>query len=116
VLPNIQSAPEIPDGFLNVITIFPATRRFHTNIRRVECSVEMEHWSVTLGIVVVELFIRTESITVTQRGFRLQFETRDAPSRKPLLLWVSKWRQEGSVKDSKTEGRPRSVRTAVNAE
>jgi len=27
------------------------------------------------------------------------------PSRSTLLLWVSKWRQEGSVKDSKLQGR-----------
>jgi hypothetical protein len=31
-------------------------------------------------------------------------------------LWVSKWRQEGSVKDSKPEGCPRSLRTPDNAE
>jgi hypothetical protein len=71
---------------------------------------------VQYRIAAVELFIRTESITATQRGFRLQFETRDAPSRNTRLLWVSKWCQEGSVKDSKPEGRPRSVRTPDNAE
>lgn len=30
---HIQDASEIPDGFWNVITICPLSRRFHTNIR-----------------------------------------------------------------------------------
>jgi hypothetical protein len=76
----------------------------------------MERWSVQHRIAAVELFIRTESITATQCGFRLQFETRDAPSHNTLLLWVSKWHQERSVKGSKPEGRPRSVHTPDNAE
>jgi hypothetical protein len=52
-------------------------------------------------IAAVELFITTESVTVTLRGFRHEFQRCDIPSRNALLLWVSKWRQEGSVKDSK---------------
>jgi hypothetical protein len=78
--------------------------------------VEMERWSVQKRIAAVELFIKTESVTATQRGFRQQFQRRDAPSRNSLLLWVSKWRLEGSVKDSKPQGRPRSARTPDNVE
>jgi len=52
-------------------------------------------------IVAVELFIKTESITATQRGFRQQFQKRKGSSHNTVLLWVSKWCQEGSVKDSK---------------
>jgi len=52
----------------------------------------------------VELFVRTESVTATQRGFCQKFQRRMLPSRSTLLLWVSKWRQEGSVKDIKPQG------------
>jgi hypothetical protein len=34
----------------------------------------MEHWSVKHCIVAVELFIKTESVTPTKRGFRQQFQ------------------------------------------
>jgi len=63
----------------------------------------MERWSVRQRIVTVELFIKTESVTATECGFRQQFQRRDAPTRNTQLLWVSKWRQEGSVKDSKPQ-------------
>lgn len=46
----------------------------------------LEHWSVQHQIVAVELFIKTESDTATQRGFYQQFRRRDAPSRSTLLL------------------------------
>jgi hypothetical protein len=57
-----------------------------------------------------------QSVTATQPGFRQQFQRRDAPSRNTLLLWVSKWHLEGSMKDSKPQGRPRSARTPDNVE
>jgi hypothetical protein len=60
----------------------------------------MECWSVQHGIEAVESFIKTEFVTAIQRGFHEQFQRRNAPSHITLLLWVSKWRQEGSVKDS----------------
>jgi hypothetical protein len=34
---------------------------------------EMDRWSVQYHSVAVELFIKTESVTATQRGFRQQF-------------------------------------------
>jgi hypothetical protein len=65
---NIHGKPEISNGSLNVITIFPAICRFHINIWHVVfflwSSVEMECWSVQKCTVAVELFIRTESITI----------------------------------------------------
>lgn len=67
-------------------------------------------------IVAVKLFIRTESITATQHSFQLYFQTCDASSCNTLLLWVSKWCQEGSVKNSKPTGCPRLVYTPDNAE
>ena len=63
-------------------------------------------------IAAVEMFITTESVTVTLRGFRQEFQRRDAPSRNTLLLWVSKWCQEKSVRDSKPQGRPFPARTS----
>jgi len=57
-----------------------------------------------------------ESVTATQRGFRQQFQRPDVPGRNTLLLWVSKWRQEGSVKNSKQQGRPFLARTPGNVE
>jgi len=61
--------------------------------------VHMVHWSVQHCIAALELFIKTKYVTATQCGFRQRSERRDAPSRNTLLLWVSKQRQEGSVKD-----------------
>ena len=78
--------------------------------------VEIERWSVHHQIAAVELFIITGSVTDTLRGFFQEFQRRDAPSLNTLLLWVSKWRQEGSVKDSKPQGRPFSARTPDNVE
>jgi len=56
-----------------------------------------------------------QSVTATQGGFRQQFHRRDVPSR-ITLMWVSMWRQEGSVKDSKPQRLPPSVRTPDNVE
>jgi hypothetical protein len=57
-----------------------------------------------------------QSVTAIQRDFRQQFQRHDAPSRNMLLLWVSKWRQEGSVKESKPQGRLFSAPTPENVE
>ena len=76
---------------------------------------EMDHWSVQHHSVAVEMFIKTESITATQRGFRQQFQDRML-RRSTLLVWVSNWHQEGSVKDYKAQELPRSGRTPDNVE
>jgi hypothetical protein len=60
----------------------------------------VECWSVQHHIAAVKAFIRTRSITATQHGFQLQFQTRDAPNCSTLALWISKWCHEGTVKDS----------------
>jgi len=77
---------------------------------------EVEPWSVQHHIAAVELFIKTESVTATQHGFWQQFQRRKDPSHSTVLLWVSKWCQEGSVKDSKPQGRPVLARTPDNVE
>jgi hypothetical protein len=77
----------------------------------------MEHWSVQHQIAAAELFIKTVCCVVaTQCGFRQQFQRRGAPSRSTLPLWVSKWHQEGSVKDSKPQGCPFSAPAPDNVE
>jgi hypothetical protein len=45
-----------------------------------------------------------------------KFQRHDVSSHNTLLLRISKWRQEGSVKDSKPRGRPLSARTPDNVE
>jgi len=78
--------------------------------------VEMECWSVQHRIAAMEFFIKTGSITATHRGFRQQFQRCDAPSPSILLLLVSKWCQEGSMNDSKSQGHPFSAATPDNVE
>jgi len=62
----------------------------------------------------VELFIRTGSITETQRGFRRERNQQYAPSLNAVRRWVRQWREEGSVTCKKPPGRPSSVRTPDN--
>jgi len=42
--------------------------------------VNMERWGVRECVCAVELFIRTGSITETQRGFRREWNQQEAPS------------------------------------
>jgi hypothetical protein len=57
-----------------------------------------------------------QSVRAKRRGFRQQFQRRKGPSHNNLLLGVSKWRQEESVKDSKPRGCPLLARTPDNVE
>ena len=77
--------------------------------------VEMERWSVQHRTAAVDCLSK-QSVTATQHGFRQQFQRHDAPSHNTLLWWVSKWRQEGSVKDSEPPGRPLSAHTPDNVQ
>jgi hypothetical protein len=76
----------------------------------------MELQSVQRTVAAVELFIKTEPVTATQRGFWQQFQRRDAPSRNTGLLWLPKWRQEGSVKGNKPQGCAHAAPTPDNVE
>jgi hypothetical protein len=73
--------------------------------------VNMERWGLRESVCAVELFIRTGSITETQRGFRLQHNQQEVPSPSAIRRWVMQWREEGSVTCKKPPGRPSSVRT-----
>jgi hypothetical protein len=70
---------------------------------------EMECRSVQHWIAAVELLTKTESDTAIHCNFRQQFQRCDAPCSNTQLLWVSKWCQEGSVKDIKPQGCPFSA-------
>ena len=73
----------------------------------------MDRWSVQHRIAAVEFLYQS---TATQTGLRQRFQIHDASCRNTLLLWVSKWRQEGSVKDGKPQGRPFSAPAPDNVE
>ncbi|GFG36036.1 hypothetical protein Cfor_03722 [Coptotermes formosanus] len=74
----------------------------------------MDRWGVTEGVCAVELFIRTGSITETQRGFRRELNQQEAPSPNAIRRWVRQWREKGSVTCKNPPGRPSSVRTPNN--
>ena len=76
--------------------------------------VNMERWGVRERVCAVELFIRTRSITETQRGFRHEQNEQEAPSLNAIRRWVRQWCEEGSVTCKKPPGRPSSVRTPDN--
>jgi len=59
----------------------------------------MEHWEVGERVCAVELFIRTGSITETQRGFRREWNQQEAPS-----LW-------GYLKSKVYSNRPTDLHT-----
>jgi len=65
-------------------------------------------------VCVVELLIRTGSITETQLGFRRERNQQEALSPKAFRRWVRQWREEGSLTCKKLPGRPSSVRTPDN--
>ena len=67
-------------------------------------------------IATVELFIKTGSVTAAHHGFCQQFQRCHASSHNTVLLWVSKWREEGSVNDSKPQGHPFLTTTPDNIE
>ena len=74
----------------------------------------MERRGVRERVCAVELFIRTGSVTETQRGFRRERNQQEAPSLNAIRRWVRQWCQEGSVTCKKPLGRPSSVRKPDN--
>ncbi|KAJ4437141.1 hypothetical protein ANN_17276 [Periplaneta americana] len=56
----------------------------------------------------------SKSIVQTQRNFRLRFNLRKYPSRNVINVWVSRWRQSGSVVDLERPGQQSSVCTPEN--
>ena len=68
--------------------------------------VNMEPWGVRERVCAVELFIRTGSVTETERGFCRERNQQKAPSPNAIRRWVRQWREEGSVTCRKPPGRP----------
>jgi transposase len=74
----------------------------------------MERWALRDRVCAVERFVRTGSITETQRKFRPEPKQQEAPSLNAICRWVRQWRGEGSVKRKEPPGRPPSVHTPDN--
>lgn len=53
--------------------------------------------------VAVELLIKASLTMATQYGFQQQFHKHVAPAHNNLLLWVSKWREQGLVMDPRND-------------
>ena len=66
----------------------------------------MERWGVRECVCPLELFIRTGSITETQRGFRRERNQQEAPSPNAIRRWIRQWREEGSRVKSHLVGHP----------
>jgi len=115
----IQVVSKTRDGFCNLKTSVPAKCRSHTDRHNVQWILEF-CWDGTLvsatpncgsGIV-----YHKSVVTAIQCGFRQQFQRRDVPNPSTLLLCLSKWRQERSVKESQPQGRTFSVPAPDNVE
>jgi len=74
----------------------------------------MERWGVRERVCAVDLFIRTRSITGTQRGFHHEQNQQEAPSPNSIRQWVRQWHEEGSVICKKPPGRLSSIRKPDN--
>jgi hypothetical protein len=104
----------LPFFFFYLKTRVPTKRCFHTDRHHVQWWLEFSLVGPLVSAIctaAVEMLIRTESFTATLCGFRQQFQRCYAPSHNILLLWVLKWHQKGSVKDSKPQGHPFSATT-----
>jgi hypothetical protein len=95
--------------FLNLKTGVPIMSCFLSDRHHVQWCLDVSLAGPLVSAIrttAVELPIRTESGTAVQLSFHQKILRRDAPSSSTVLLWVSKWRQEGSVKDIKPQGLP----------
>jgi hypothetical protein len=83
-------------------------------------SVALEQWGPQHRAFVVETFFKNgESVTVTQRKFRLHFNVARhgrIPSRNTILLSVHNFRITASATKKKQGGSARTVRTPENVE
>ena len=80
----------------------------------------MEQWEPEHRAFVVETFFKNgESVTVTQRKFRLHFNVARLGrilSRNTILLWACNFRTTASAMKKKQGGSAQMVRTPVNVE
>ena len=108
--PIAQSAAEIVKHFKILVTCFSVMVSRSAGIRTYAVTFRFsQHGAqgVRERVCVLELFIRTGSITETQRGFRLEPNQQEAPSPNAIRRWVRQWREEGSVTCKKPPvGRP----------
>lgn len=115
----IQGAPKTPQGFWNLKTSVPVTRRFHTNRHHVQWCLEFSWWSAGQFNTALRQWNCLSKQGLLQLHSMIseqQFPRCDAPSHNTLLLWISKWHQEVSVKDCTPHGCPCWARTPDNVE
>ena len=76
------------------------------------------NWTGEHRAFIMETFIKTnESVTATQRGFRLHFNLGKQdliPARSTTLLWVTNFRAIGSALKRKSTDRSRTAKTLEN--
>ena len=63
-------------------------------------------------IRILQAYLRTMSITETQRDYRIHFKTRVSPTKNAIKALVRKFQETGAVQDLKKTGRPK-IRTEV---
>jgi hypothetical protein len=76
-------------------------------------------WSGEHSSFIIKMFLKNDSVTMTQRVFRTCFRlhaTDAIPDRKTILQWVSNERTSGSALPRKESGRPWNVRTPENVQ
>lgn len=74
-------------------------------------------WTGEHRAFIVETFMKNESVTATQRAFRVHFRLGrhdPVPVRNTILLWVNNFRGGASALKRKSTGRPRTARTPEN--
>lgn len=76
----------------------------------------MAGYSTLQLIFAVHQFLLSESVTATQRAFKIRFNTPNAPSVKVIKRCVKNFQTTGNISPRKPTGRPRNVRTEQNVE
>ena len=64
-------------------------------------------------IRILQAYLRTMSISETQRDYRIHFKTRISPTKNAIKSLVRKFQETGAVHDAKKTGRPKLIRTEV---
>jgi hypothetical protein len=116
---KLQGGLKTPDSFWNLKTSVLAIWCFRTDHHHVQWCLEFS-WNEAMVSATPHCrggrIIKTESVTATRCGFSQHFQRCDAPGCNNVVLCELKWHQEGSEKESKPQGRPRSARSPDNVE
>ena len=64
-------------------------------------------------IRILQAYLRTMSISETQRDYCIHFKTRISPTKNAIKSLIRKFQETGAVHDAKKTGRPKLIRTEV---